>query len=81
MLLCAIRGITKHRGDDNTPTVIVLEFVGGDRWGCKPQDEIIIAGGAMVQARDLSVDDRIWLNIHQMVSDGTFQTAVQEETN
>jgi hypothetical protein len=72
MLLCVIKNITKHLGDDNTPVVIIFELIGGDRWGCKPNDRIHCAGNITVRARQLSAGERIWLNIPELIADGSF---------
>jgi len=78
MQLYMIKNVTKHLGDDNTPVVIVFELVGGDRWGCKPGTMVRCAGGIAVRARDLAPGERIWLNIEQMLMDGTFHRGTDD---
>jgi len=78
MSLCMIKNVTKHLGDDNTPVVIVFEFIGGDRWGCKSDAVVRCAGGITVKARDLAPGERIWINTQQMLMDGTFHRGTDD---
>ena len=68
------------------PPVIVIELLGGDRWGCHPETPIHVAGrnnGCTTTAGELYLDMRIWLDIPALIKDGSFVTAAVSnlETN
>jgi hypothetical protein len=77
-MLCLIQSISSHPGNEQTPSVLVFEFLGGDRWACTPNARVRCRDD-WLPAGELRPNDRIWLPISTLIADGTFYINSNEE--
>ena len=71
MKLCVVVDGEVHQAEDGSP-VIVIELLGGDRWGCQPNTPVYCAPGVLMPASELFLGARIWLDVEALTADGTF---------